>query len=284
MTRPLRIEFPGAFYHVTSRGNARAAIFLEDYDRESFLYVLTEVVKRFNWLCYAFCCMDNHYHILIETPEANLSAGMRQLNGVYTQLFNRRHNRVGHIFQGRFKAILVEKEHHLMELCRYIVLNPVRAGLVSAPEQWNWSSYRATAGLEDKREFLTTLWVLVCFSKTLSHSQRAYRKFVHEGMTATESPWQNLSGQMFLGGPEFLNEMREFLLEKEQIPEIPRQQRLVTRPSLAELFQPQRGREKLQRDQIIQTAHEKYGYSLKDIAVTLDLHYTTISKVINRKK
>src|SRR4030042_5793823 len=129
MARPLRIEFPGAVYHVTSRGNARQTIFIDDEDRGGFLDLLSIVVERFNWICHAYCLMGNHYHLLIETPDGNLSKGMRELNGIYTQHFNRRHGRVGHVFQGRFKAILVEKDSYLLELCRYIVLNPVRAGI-----------------------------------------------------------------------------------------------------------------------------------------------------------
>ena len=126
MARPLRLEFPGAVYHVSSRGNARQRIFFGDADRELFLDTLTQGIARYRWLCHAYCLMENHYHLLIETPRANLSLGMRQLNGIYTQTFNRRHHRVGHLFQGRFRAILVEKESYLLELCRYIVLNPVR--------------------------------------------------------------------------------------------------------------------------------------------------------------
>ena len=128
MTRPLRLEFPGALYHVTARGNARQGIYLDDQDRHLFLSVLSEVVGRFAWICHAYCLMDNHYHLLIETPQANLSLGMRQLNGVYTQRLNRRHARAGHVFQGRFKAILVERDAYLLKLARYIVLNPLRAG------------------------------------------------------------------------------------------------------------------------------------------------------------
>lgn len=130
MARPLRIEIPGAIYHITSRGNAREPIFLDDGDYADFLNLLSLNLKRFNWILHAYCLMGNHYHLLIETPEGNLSRGMRQLNGTYTQWFNRKHNRVGHIFQGRYKAILVEKDSHLLELCRYVVLNPVRANMV----------------------------------------------------------------------------------------------------------------------------------------------------------
>ena len=128
MSRPLRIEFAGAVYHVTSRGNGRKPIFRDDVDRRSFLEVLHKVNQRHHWICHAYCLMTNHYHLVIETPEGNLSRGMRQLNGVYTMYFNRRHRTVGHVFQGRFKAILVERESYLLEVCRYVVLNPVRAG------------------------------------------------------------------------------------------------------------------------------------------------------------
>ena len=126
MARPLRLEFPGAIYHLTSRGNARQKVFFTAGDRESFLNTLAGVVSRYHWICHAYCLMANHYHLLVETPKGNLSIGMRQLNGIYTQSFNRRHNRVGHLFQGRFKAIVVERDSHLLELCRYIVLNPAR--------------------------------------------------------------------------------------------------------------------------------------------------------------
>jgi glycosyltransferase involved in cell wall biosynthesis len=135
MARPLRIEFAGALYHVTSRGDGREDIYLNDEDREVWLEVLGEVCGRYNWVCHTYCLMSNHYHILIETPESNLSLGMRQLNGGYTQRFNKRHNRVGHVFQGRFKGILVDKESYLLELARYIVLNPVRAKMVRKAQQ-----------------------------------------------------------------------------------------------------------------------------------------------------
>jgi REP element-mobilizing transposase RayT len=160
MARPLRIEFPGAVYHVTSRGNAKQDIFIDEEDRSLFFDVLTIVVERFNWFYHAYCLMGSHYHLLIETPDGNLSKGMRELNGVYTQGFNQRHRRVGHLFQGRYKAIIVEKDHHLMSLCRYVVLNPVRIGLIERPEQWKWSSYRATIGLVERVSFLTIDWIL----------------------------------------------------------------------------------------------------------------------------
>ena len=152
MARPLRIEFAGAVYHVTARGDGQEDIYLGDDDRRLFLEVLGEVCERFDWVVHAYCLMDNHYHLLVETPNANLAKGMRQLNGVYTQAFNRGHARVGHVFQGRYKAILVQKESYLLELARYIVLNPVRARMVRSAKDWPWSSYRSTAGQSEGGE------------------------------------------------------------------------------------------------------------------------------------
>ncbi len=284
MARPLRIEFPGAVYHVTSRGNARADIFDVDSDREIFLKILGQVVRRFNWLCHAYCLMDNHYHLLIETPEVNLSAGMRQLNGVYTQAFNRAHGRDGHVFKGRFKAVLVEKENHLLELCRYVVLNPVRAAMVERPEQYPWSSYLPALGKAASPAFLTTEWILGNFSASLAEARRRYRQFVQEGLDAAESPWEKLSGQILLGSEAFVQQAKELLGGREDIPEIPRTQRHVGRPSLDELFPPGTAARKQERNSLIHLAHGTHGYTLKEISEILGVHYTTISKVINSDK
>lgn len=146
MVRPLRIEFAGGLYHITSRGNKKEPIYLLDGDRENYLSVLKDTCTKYQWICHSYCLMTNHYHLLIETPISNLSKGMRYLNSVYTQKFNRVHNRVGHVLQGRYKSILVEKDNYLLELSRYIVLNPVRAGIVQNADEWLWSSYLATTG------------------------------------------------------------------------------------------------------------------------------------------
>lgn len=146
VARQLRHEYPGAVYHVTSRGNARGAVFLDEGDRGGFLELLARVGASCAWVCHAYCLMGNHYHLVLETPRPNLSLGMRRLNSAYAQSFNARHGRVGHVFQGRYKAILLEKEAHLLEVCRYVVLNPVRARLVAGAAEWRWSSFRATAG------------------------------------------------------------------------------------------------------------------------------------------
>lgn len=184
MARPLRIEFPGAVYHITSRGNEKKAIFRDDVDRHMFLTTLEGVILRYNWLCHAYCLMDNHYHLIIDTPDGNLSIGMRQLNGIYTQRFNKRYGRVGHLFQGRFNAVLVQKDSHLLEACRYVVLNPVRAKEVQMPEQWTWSSYRGTAGRSKPHRCLETNWLLSQFSPKRNVAETLYRGFVTDGIAA----------------------------------------------------------------------------------------------------
>lgn len=280
MSRPLRIEYPQAVYHVTSRGNARSKIFADEHDKEQFLEVFASVVKRYNWLCHAYCLMDNHYHILIETPDSNLSMGMRQLNGVYTQEYNRRHSKPGHLFQGRYKSVLVQKENYLLELCRYIVLNPVRAKMVNRPEDWKWSSYMATAGLRDVPKHLTVDWILNQFGSKKTTAQRRYKAFVME-VGHKESPWGDLQGQIILGEKEFADKFKELLADKEQIKEIPRPQRYVNRPALSEIFKEGKAKDKSKRNLHIHTAHIKFGYTLKEIADYLGIHYTTVSKTLN---
>jgi len=279
MARPLRIEYPEAVYHITSRGNARNKIFSDDQDREIFLSTLDAVVTRYNWLCHAYCLMDNHYHLMVETPDANLSIGMRQLNGVYTQRYNRRHRKTGHLFEGRFKAILVQKDNYLLQLCRYVVLNPVGAGVVEKPEAWRWSSYQATAGLRREPGYLRTDWILGLFSSKKTVGQRQYRKFVREGIHQG-APWGKVQGQILLGEEGFVEKFKDLLGDKREVKEIPRPQRYVGRPSLDKIFGGQEA--KRQRDRSIYIAHTRYGYTLKEIADYLGVHYTTISKAIGR--
>ena len=281
MARPLRIEFPGAVYHVTSRGNAKQAIFLDDEDRGGFLDLLSIVVERFNWLCHAYCLMGNHYHLLIETPKGNLSKGMRELNGVCTQGFNQRYRRVGHLFQGRYKAIIVEKDNHLLSLCRYVVLNPARAGLIKKPEQWRWSSYGATIGVAKRPSFLTVDWVLSQLGGRKRVAMERYRRFVMEGIDK-ESPWETLKGQIFWGTEEFIKNLSGFLEEKEKIKEVPRVQRYVARPPLRDLFKGKKGKERKAEDRTIYDAYVRYGYTMKEIAEHLGFHYATISRAIKR--
>jgi putative transposase len=279
MARPLRLEFPGAIYHVTARGNARNDIFLDDEDRALFLECLGEVVTRLGWLCHAYCLMDNHYHLLIETPEGNLSLGMRQVNGVYTQRFNRRHGRVGHVFQGRYKALVVDRDSYLVELCRYVVLNPVRAGIVAQVEHYGWSSYPATMGLAACPAWLETDWVLGQFAKTRAVARRRYAAFVAEGV-GLSSPWSAVRGQSLLGSEAFVEKMRPLLEGARDLKEIPRTQRLLHRPTLRQMFTKAVQGDKVLRDEAIRKAYLDYGYSMAAIARHAALHYSTVSKVI----
>ncbi len=264
---------------MTSRGNARQNIFLDDSDRNRFLSILSGTIHRYNWLCHAYCLMDNHYHLLLETPDPNLSVGMRQLNGMYTQSFNRQHDRVGHIFQGRYKAILLEKDPHLLELCRYIVLNPVAAGIAAQPEEWAWSSYRETINAKKAANFLTTAWVLGQFSRNRAQARVQYQLFVAEGLQS-EPLWNTLHGQSFLGSTEFADKLDDLLNEKRHAHEIPRKQRYLARPSLDELFRSCGN--KAERDRTVAEAHVAHGYLLREIAEHLGIHYTTVSKVIKK--
>ncbi len=202
MSRPLRLDHAGAVWHVTSRGNEKREIFRDADDRRAFLRALDRVVELSRWCVHAYVLMGNHYHLLLETPEPNLSWGMRQLNGTYCQRFNQRHERVGHLFQGRFKSILVERDPHLLELLRYVVLNPVRAGLVEAPDHWEWSNFRATAGLAPRPRWLEVAWTLSQFGGGALACDR-YRQFVEAGRRLPGSPWVHLRKQIFLGSDRF---------------------------------------------------------------------------------
>ena len=268
MARPPRLEFAGAVYHVTSRGNARQDIVADDEDRRAFLRLVAHVVDRYGWLCHAYCLMDNHYHLLIETPQPNLSRGMRQLNGRYTQSYNRRHRRVGHLLQGRFKAILVEKDAHLLELCRYVVLNPVRAKLVAHPRRWRWSSYRTTGGETEAPAWLMTDWVLAQFGQRRRTAQEKYRVFVAEGIEGP-CPWEQVQGQLYLGGEEFVATHQP----GRRICEIPRRQTHAHRPSLHALFHGGRSRKR-----VVHEAYRQHGYRLAEIANHLGVHYATVSR------
>lgn len=277
MTRPLRLEFNGAIYHVTSRGNARQAIFINEEDFADFLGVLASVVKRYHFLLHAYCLMDNHYHLLIETPEGNLSKGMRQLNGLYAQRFNQKHQRVGHLMQGRYQAILVDKDNYLLELCRYIVLNPLRAGIVKDPKDYRWSSYQATAGYSNTPG-LSIDWILSQFGGEQKKAIRQYQAFVLSGIKAA-SPLETVKGQLYLGKEAFMDQIGHLLQGKEKSREIPRKQHYITRLSLKEVLI---YRNKNQRDQAISIAYLKYAYTLKEIAEYLGIHYTTVSRAVKR--
>jgi REP element-mobilizing transposase RayT len=278
MARPLRIEFSGGLFHVTARGDRREAIYLCDADRQRWLDLLGEVCMRHHWLCHAYCLMDNHFHIVVETVDGNLSAGMRQLGGVYTQWHNRTHNRVGHVFQGRFKAIVVQREAYLLELTRYVVLNPVRAGMCNLPEDWPWSSYRAMVGQLTPPPWLHRNWLLSQFGNQPQAAVQAYADHVRAGL-GLPSVWAQLQGQMYLGDAEFIESMGDKIAIKLSVDtEIPRLQRRAKAPPLGSFVEMTN-----QKAAMVQ-AHATGCYSMKEIALAFNVHYATVSRAINKKQ
>ena len=273
----MRIELAGGLYHVTSRGDRREDIYSNNADRLAWLEVFGQVCERFNWVCHAWCQMTNHYHIVVETIEGNLSRGMRQLNGVYTQTFNRRHGRVGHVFQGRYKGILVEKDSYLLELARYVVLNPVRAGIVADAGQWPWSSYAAMVGKAPAPPWFQTDWILGQFGQDRAAAVQGYMDFVRAGM-GLPSLWNQVKGQVYLGSDAFLQQMQTFA-DKSNFSEIPRAQR---RPLAKPL--------EFYRDTIadrkaaMAAAYASGDYTMQQIADAFGVHYSTVSRAVKRQE
>jgi putative transposase len=182
MGRPLRVEVAGGIHHVTVRGNDRQPTYVDDGDRRLLLAVLERTTIQFEWVLLAYCLMSNHAHLLIETPEPNLGAGMQLLNGMYARKFNRRHGRIDHLFRNRYASTLITTEQHLFATCRYIALNPVRAGVVTDPADWPWSSYCATAGIVPAPRFLAVTNVLELFASNPVTARRRYQDFVADGI------------------------------------------------------------------------------------------------------
>ena len=278
MARPLRLEYIGALYHVTSRGDRRDNIYIDDGDREQMLLLLGEVCERFNWVVHSYCLMSNHYHLLIETPDGNLSKGMRQLNGVYTQRFNRKHGRVGHLFQGRYKAIIVQKDSYLLELSRYIVLNPVRARMVSRAGDWPWSSYRATVGRCPKQSWLMIDWILSGFGGRSSQATQTYETYVSAGLEGA-SPWEQLKSQIYLGSDQFVAQTQSLLSPERDLSEIPLAQRRTAVKSLSEYAD-----ESTSRNMAIYEAYSSGGYSMKEVGDYFGLHYSRVSRILKGMK
>ncbi|HSY49510.1 MAG TPA: transposase [Thermoanaerobaculia bacterium] len=213
MARPLRLEFAGALYHLTSRGNEQRPIFRSAGDRKAFLGFLRQAVQRFGWSLTAWVLMTNHFHLVVQTPEPNLSRGMHWLNSVYVGWFNRVHKRSGHLYQGRFKAFLIDEEAYFAEVLRYVVLNPVRAKMVEKPEDYRWSSYRATAGLESAPDWLDLAAVLPLFGGEQEPAQTAYREFVLAKIGCEDRLWEKLTNQLYLGTEEWIKMMRGQVVE-----------------------------------------------------------------------
>ncbi|RLA44005.1 MAG: addiction module toxin RelE [Gammaproteobacteria bacterium] len=275
MASPLRLEYAGAIYHVTSRGDRREDIYLDEDNRAAWLDVLGTVCHRFNWVIHGYCQMTNHYHLLVETVDGNLSRGMRQLNGIYTQRFNRTHQISGHLFQGRYKAILVQREAYLLELSRYIVLNPVRAGMVELPEQWPWSSYLAMAVLSPAPEWIDQDWLLGQFGALRKTAINAYKRFVLEGR-GVDSPLALTQHQLLLGDEAFV--ARHHQQDQPQVlRELSKAHRRTLAKPLGE-YQTQI----IDRDQAMAQAYLSGAYTMAEIGEHFGVHYMTVSRAVKR--
>lgn len=239
MARPLRIEFDGALYHITSRGNEGRAIFRDVRDHDRRLEWLARTVRTYGWVVHAFVHMTNHDHLFIETPRGNLSAGMQYLNGCYTGYFNARHRRAGHLFQGRFKAILIETEGHYLEVSRYVHLNPVRAGLTDKPQDWLWTSYRGYHRLKHTLAWVTYSRVLAEFDhRDDLAARKAYRRFVRAGMDeGDDSPDERAVYGLILGSEEFVDRISRRLKHRKLDRAVPTARSLRQRPSLDSIVQ-----------------------------------------------
>ena len=284
MARPLRIEFPGAVYHVTSRGDRREPIFEDGADREALLGVVAQAVERFDASVLAYCLMDNHYHFVLQTRRGNLSQLMRQLNGVYTQLYNRRHRKVGHLFQGRFKGILVDENAYLLEVCRYVDLNPVRAGIIRDPGKWKWSSYRAHAGQANPPTWLDTAavhgYLLGRDARSgVDRHQAAARYVALVAAGKGVKLWDDaLAKQMFLGDADFIDRMQALIEpSRSGSKEIPKYQRTRAIHSIRYYLDKHQ-----QRDEGIFTAVKDGQHSLTAIAEEAKLSIASVSRIVKK--
>ena len=237
MARPLRIEFPGAIYHVTSRGNEQKAVFKSQRDREQFLSYLESATERYEAVIHVYCLMDNHYHLLLETPAGNLSQIMHHVNGAYTTYFNTRRSRAGHLFQGRYKAILIDADAYARELSRHIHLNPVRAGIAENPAEYKWSSCRYYTVQKKAPAWLKRQFILGYFDQKLASAMKRYHNFVSAVIDQEyKDPLAELSNPVILGSEAFVAQIKErFLRDKKADRDLPALRRLSSRPGLDQI-------------------------------------------------
>lgn len=292
MARPLRIEYPGAFYHVTSRGNEQKDVFKSQRDREKFLEYLESATERYGAVVHAYCLMSNHYHLLLETPAGNLSQIMRHINGAYTTYFNIKRKRSGHLFQGRYKAILVELDEYAMELSRYIHLNPVRAGMVTRPEEYRWSSYNNYIGQGTASSWLKVETILDYFGKSAKEAMRKYRSFVEDLLGKEyDSPFRNTFGAAVLGTAEFIEMVTsEHLSEKEIDRAIPGIRQFKSNPEPEEILKAvttvMGENQKLARQVGMYLCHKCSGKKLREIGKLFGVGETAIAearRLLSRK-
>lgn len=283
MSRALRVEFPGAFYHVTSRGNERKDVFANQRDREKFLSFLESAAGRYGAVIHVWCQLSNHYHLLLETPSGNLSQIMHHINGAYTTYFNTKRKRAGHLFQGRFKAILIEEDEYATQLSRYIHLNPVRAGIVAKPEDYEWSSYRSYIGKSSRPKWLKTDFIQGFFADKPGVAQKEYRAFVEDLLGQEyEDPLKQVVASCMLGTQEFNERITATYLDvREKDDNLPSLRALSHQPSLGEICNAVEavfGRSKKQaRQAAIYFCHKYSGSSLRGIGDIFGLKESAIS-------
>jgi putative transposase len=308
MARPLRVEYPGAYYHVINRGNAGEDIFATDRDREKFFEYLATAVERFSLIIHTYCLMTNHYHLLIETPQPNLSTAIQWLNISYAAYYNKKHQRRGHLFQGRFKSILVDADEYLKHLSRYIHLNPVRAKIVTTPGEYPWSSYSAFIGKIKPPEWLETKWLWGYFGKKKKEAIKNYTNFVEEAdITTLENPDKQLVGGFILGAPDFIDWVKDtFLSTRKDEKEISQLKKLKPKTPVETIIQAvctefectenqirEKGRKKNKAREIaIYLSRDHSGLSCKELGelfggisgAAITMRYKQISKETVRDK
>jgi REP element-mobilizing transposase RayT len=276
MPRPLRLDFPGAHFHVTARGVARQEIFLDPSDRRCYLKVLHTACDRYGGICHAYCLMGNHYHLLLESADGRLSSVMQHLNGSFGRWFNRRRQRCGHLFQGRFKTSLIDKDGYFLEVIRYIELNPCRAKIVSHPGEWAWSSFRPRVGLSRIPPPLSVARALEFFGSG-PQAQKLYERFVLDGLS-DEKIAPMLRQETIVGSPQFIRQHAERARRLAKRQKVPRSQRYADRPDLTELLV---GSGADRRARAVQAVLQ-HGYSMSEVAHRLGVHYTTVSRWVRR--
>ena len=287
MGRPLRIEYPGAFYHVTSRGNEKKDVFKSHQDREKFLLYLKSASERYGASIHVYCLMSNHYHLLLETPEGNLSQIMRHINGAYTNYFNTKRQRAGHLFQGRYKAILIEKDTYALELSRYIHLNPMRAGMVQMPVEYRWSSYQSYLGLTARPDWLRTADLLGYFTGEERKKQASYRSFVESNDGEEEKGRLSAVVGTIMGSHEFIAGIEEkYLKEKLTTADFPDMRKIACRWSLTEIIETVKGitgqEGRLARKLSIYMCHRYSGARLKEIGELFGIGAAGVSQESRR--
>jgi putative transposase len=279
MARRPRLQISGAIYHVMSRGNRKSPIYDDAIDHQRFLDIVDITAERYEVRVFADVEMNNHYHLVLDTPRGNLSAAMRYINGVYTQHVNRRHGRTGHVFEGRFVSRLVGDDVYLRRVVKYVAMNPVAAGLVSKPEDWVWSSYPATAGVAEARPFLHLDWMEWVFEcQRRATAQARYRAFVN-----TPDVGAGALDADVLGSAPFESSVRRHIGESMAHVALPRTYRSIAQPPLDKLFG-EIGFSRTGRNSMIRRAHVVHGYQLSDIARYLGMHPNSMSKILRRLK